>query len=216
MEVKVYNQEAKDAGNIKLSDDLFGLEWNDELVHQVAVSMMSNKRVAIAHTKGRGEVRGGGKKPWRQKGTGRARHGSIRSPIWVGGGVAHGPSKDKNYSKKINKKMKRKAFFTAFSQKIRDNEVIFVDKLTLNNEKTKEAAGILKNLSGVKGFEKLSTKRKNRAVLALDKKESKIDKSFRNISGMYVSGIKSVNLLDLLTYKYVVVVDPKASLKDWK
>ena len=108
METTVYNQKGTEAGKIKLSEAVFGLKWNADLVHQVVVSMNSVARTNVAHTKNRGEVRGGGKKPWQQKGTGRARHGSIRSPLWVGGGVTHGPRKDKDYSRKVNKKMKSK------------------------------------------------------------------------------------------------------------
>jgi ribosomal protein L4 len=105
----VYTTDGKQKGTIDLPDTIFAQKWNADLVHQVATSIMSNARAATAHTKDRGEVSGGGKKPWKQKGTGRARHGSSRSPIWVGGGVAHGPRNDKSYTKKINAKMKVKA-----------------------------------------------------------------------------------------------------------
>src|SRR6185369_11983395 len=108
-----------------------------------------------------GEVRGGGKKPWQQKGTGRARHGSTRSPIWVGGGVAHGPRKDKNYDRKINKSAKAKAFLTLLSKKFKDGQVLFVESLSFTAPKTKDAKSALVSLSKAKGFEKLSTKRKN-------------------------------------------------------
>ena len=97
MKVDIYNQGAEKTGTLELPKGVFGLPWNEDLVHQVAVAMQANLRVPVAHTKGRGEVAGGGRKPWRQKGTGRARHGSIRSPIWRGGGVTHGPTKGKNY-----------------------------------------------------------------------------------------------------------------------
>lgn len=119
MDAKIYNQKGKESGTLTLDEKVFGLSWNADLVHQVITSMMSNARTPIAHTKTRGEVRGGGKKPWRQKGTGRARHGSTRSPIWVGGGVAHGPRNDKNYARKVNKKMKAKALYTILSQDAR-------------------------------------------------------------------------------------------------
>ena len=102
MESVVYNQEGKSVGKVTLPEALFGLAWNSDMVHQVVTSMMMDKRNAVAHTKNRGEVSGGGKKPWQQKGTGRARHGSTRSPIWVGGGITHGPRKDKNYSNSMN------------------------------------------------------------------------------------------------------------------
>src|SRR5262245_26808838 len=129
METKVYNQQGKETGKLKLPEAVFGLPWNGDLVHQVVVSMQANQREGNAHTKGRGEVRGGGKKPWRQKGTGRARHGSIRSPLWRGGGTTHGPSNERNYEKKINKKMKTKALYTVLSQKNRDGEVVLLDQV---------------------------------------------------------------------------------------
>ena len=111
MEQKVYNQKGEEAGKIKLPESIFGVPWNADLVHQVVVAMTSSMRHSIANTKTRGEVSGGGKKPWQQKGTGRARHGSTRSPIWVGGGIAHGPRKEKNYDRKINKKARAKALW---------------------------------------------------------------------------------------------------------
>ncbi len=153
MEAKIYNQTGKESGTIKLPESVFGVPWNADLVHQVIVSMRSNDREAIAHTKTRGEVAGGGKKPWKQKGTGRARHGSIRSPLWVGGGVAHGPRNDKNFSRKINKKMKAKALFTLLSQKMRDGEVVFIDSLKFDAPKAKDAKAVLSSLSSIKGFE---------------------------------------------------------------
>src|SRR5437870_3990089 len=109
MESTIYTSEGKKKGVITLPDNVFGVAWNDALMHQVVTSMEANARTPVAHVKTRGEVRGGGKKPWQQKGTGRARHGSIRSPIWKGGGVTHGPLKEKNYSRAIPKKMRAKA-----------------------------------------------------------------------------------------------------------
>ncbi|MEW5907844.1 MAG: 50S ribosomal protein L4 [Patescibacteria group bacterium] len=215
MEAKIYNQNAGEAGKIKLAGNIFGLEWNGDLVHQVIVSMKSNIRVPVAHAKSRGEVSGGGRKPWVQKGTGRARHGSIRSPIWVGGGVAHGPLKEKKFSKKINKKMKRKALFTILSEKLKDNEILFLDKINLPQTKTKEASKIISNLSKIKGFDKLETKKENKAILVIAKKDSEITRSFRNISGMKISEINNINVLDLMNYKYLLIENPKEALKYW-
>jgi len=213
MDAKIYNQKGQESGNITLSENVFGLPWNADLVHQVVVSMQSNEREAIAHTKTRGEVRGGGKKPWQQKGTGRARHGSTRSPIWVGGGIAHGPRNDKNYSRKINKKMKAKALYTIMSKKLRDGEILFIDSLSFEAPKAKEAKDVLSALGSIKGFEKLSNKRKNAAFIALAKKESPVVKSFNNFGNVLVDELRNINPVTALNYKYLIITNPKESLK---
>ena len=127
MKVKLYNQNKEEAGQVELPKEIFELKINSDLVHQVVLSQQSNRRQNTASTKGRGEVRGGGKKPWRQKGTGRARHGSIRSPLWRGGGVTFGPTTEKNYKKIIPKKIKRKAVLQVLSAKARENLVLVLD-----------------------------------------------------------------------------------------
>ncbi|HEU0080748.1 MAG TPA: 50S ribosomal protein L4 [Candidatus Paceibacterota bacterium] len=218
MEATIYNTKGAAAGKLKLSEKAFGLPWNADLVHQVMHSMMSTARQPIAHTKTRGEVRGGGKKPWRQKGTGRARHGSTRSPIWVGGGVAHGPRSDKNYDRKVNKAMKNKAFLTLLSRKYRDGEVLFVESLSFKAPKTAEAKAALVSLSKAKGphgqsFEKLSTKRNNAAFIALAKKDANVEKSFRNIGSVVVDETRNLNLLDLLQKTFIVIENPAESIK---
>lgn len=212
MEVKLYNQNGEKVGRIELPTGVFNLKWNPDLIHQVVTSMQSNLRRPVAHAKSRGEVRGGGRKPWRQKGTGRARHGSIRSPLWRGGGVTHGPLKEKDYSKKINKKMKKKAFFIVLSQKLRDNEILFLDKIALSRPKTKEANEIIKKISQVSGFEKLLNKKTNRAMIALPKKELEIKRSFQNLPGLEVAETRNINVLDLLTYKYLILVSPNEKM----
>ncbi|HEU5114478.1 MAG TPA: 50S ribosomal protein L4 [Candidatus Paceibacterota bacterium] len=212
-EATIYSKDGKSAGTIALSEKVFGLPWNSDLVHQVMHSMMSTARQPIAHTKTRGEVRGGGKKPWRQKGTGRARHGSTRSPIWVGGGVAHGPRNDKNYDRKINKTMKAKAFLTVLSRKYKDGEVIFVESFGMTAPKTADAAKALSNLSKAEGFAKLSTKPRNAAFIALSKKDANVERSFKNIGSVTVDEIRNVNLLDLLKHSFVVIENPKEALK---
>ena len=164
MEALIYNQKGEEFGKIQLPETVFGLPKNADLVHQVVISMQSNLRTPVAHTKGRGEVRGGGKKPWQQKGTGRARHGSIRSPIWKGGGVTHGPIKDKNYEKKINKKMKVKALYTILSQKMRDNEILFVDKFSFAKPKTQEAVDVLTSFSKISNYKNIISKKKTRLI----------------------------------------------------
>ncbi len=212
MEAKIYNQIGKEAGTIALPENVFGVNWNADLVHQVLVSSLSNVRHAIAHTKTRGEVRGGGKKPWKQKGTGRARHGSTRSPIWVGGGVAHGPRSDKNFDRKVNRKMKAKALYTILSKKYKDGEILFVDSLSLKETKTKDAREILTTLGGIEGYTALATKRNNAAYIALPGKDSVVEKSFRNFGNISVNEMRNMNPVEVLNYKYIVIADPKASL----
>jgi large subunit ribosomal protein L4 len=207
-EAKVYNQDGKEVDTFKLPENIFSLPWRADLVHQVVVSLMSNKRTNLAHTKDRSEVSGGGKKPWQQKGLGRARHGSTRSPIWVHGGVAHGPRKDKNYDRKVNKKMKAKALFTIISKKIRDNEVFFLDNLKVSAPKAKEGLAILKNLSKIKGGEQILSKRENSTYLAVMKKDVNIDRSFRNFSNLKIDEWRNINPLDVLNYKYLVIDNP--------
>ncbi|MFZ2621170.1 MAG: 50S ribosomal protein L4 [Minisyncoccia bacterium] len=207
LEATVYNQEGKESGKIKIPENVFGLRWNADLVHQVVVSMESGARTNVAHTKNRGEVSGGGKKPWQQKGTGRARHGSTRSPIWRHGGVTHGPRNDKSYEKKINKKMKAKALYTILSAKYKKGEVMFVDDISLRVIKTKNALGVLSNLSKVKGFNDLLSKRKNSAYINLASKDITTEKSFRNFGNLEVDEIRNMNPLDLMKYKYVIISD---------
>jgi large subunit ribosomal protein L4 len=167
---KVYNQSGKEVGEVKLPANIFGLKWNADLVHQVTYSMLSNARTIYAHTKGRGEVSGGGKKPWKQKGTGRARHGSTRSPIWVKGGVTHGPNNLKNYDRKVNKKMKAKALFTILSRKMKDGEIVFVDSIKIAKPKTVDAINVLKSLSKIKDYSDLFSKKNNSAIIATSSK----------------------------------------------
>ncbi|MEK7194300.1 MAG: 50S ribosomal protein L4 [Patescibacteria group bacterium] len=213
MEAQVYDIKGKSTGKINLPENFFGVSWNADLVHQVATSLATNKRTPVAHTKNRGEVRGGGKKPWQQKGTGRARHGSSRSPIWVGGGVTHGPRNEKNYSRTVSKKMKSKALYTILSAKWRDGEILFVDSLNFAKPKTKEALAILKSLSGVKGFEKLSTKKRNAVIVALSAKNVGAEKSMRNIGSIETTEIRNLNPLALLNHKYLIIENPEESLK---
>jgi len=213
MEATVYNQMGKAAGKISLSKDVFGLPWNADLVHEVVRLMNSNSRTNVAHTKDRGEVRGGGRKPWKQKGTGRARHGSIRSPIWVGGGVAHGPRKDKNFERKINRKAKTKALYTILSRKWKDGEILFLDSVTMSAPKSAEAKKILESLSKIKGYEKLAAKKANAAIIALDKKAPAVEKSFRNFGNVDVEEFRNLNPVSVLDHTYLIVANPKESLK---
>lgn len=214
METKIYTKEGKEAGSINLPDALFALEWNGDLVHQVVTGMQSNERAPVAHTKDRSEVSGSNQKPWRQKGTGRARHGQRISPIWRGGGIAHGPRNEKDFSKKINKKMKTKALFTVLSQKLKDNEVIFVDDIATSEPKTKDAKDILKGIASAnESYNALATKRKNAALVLLPGHDEATAKSFRNFSNVEVDEVRNVNPVKLLTYKYVVVAKPDEAVK---
>ena len=151
MDIQVYNQQGKESGTMELPK-IFELPWNADLVHQVVTSQQANQRVNVAHVKNRGEVRGGGKKPWQQKGTGRARHGSIRSPIWKGGGVTHGPTKERSFKKKINHKMATKALAAVVSAKVRDHELLVLDTLSFVSAKTKEAIAVFRQLSTIQPF----------------------------------------------------------------
>lgn len=213
MKALVYNTKGKETGSVELPEALFDAKRNDALVRQVILSMQANARTPVAHTKGRGEVRGGGKKPWKQKGTGRARHGSIRSPIWRGGGTTHGPLKERNFSQKINKKMRAKALAITLSEKLKGGRVLFVDSLSFSAPKTKEAKMILDALSTVKGFDMLSDRRKNSALVLLPKKDPTAMKSFRNMGNVMVDEVRNTNPVDVLTYRYLVLVEPETSVK---
>lgn len=213
LEANVYSQAGKEVSRITLSENVFGAPWNADLVHEVVTSMQGNARANTAHTQFRGEVRGGGKKPWRQKGTGRARHGSTRSPIWAGGGVAHGPRNERDYTRKINKNVRAKALASALSQKFASGNVLFVDMLSFEKPQTKDARAFLTALSAVKGAEDLRTKRKNAALIVLDGRAQETELSFRNMGNTHVVSVKDVNPVDVLTYKYVVVAKPEETLK---
>ncbi len=195
MNVKVYNQEGKEIGKAELPAEIFALPMNKDLVHQAVVSQMANARQVLAHTKDRSEKRGGGRKPWRQKGTGRARHGSIRSPIWRGGGVTFGPSKERVFTKKINKKMKRQALFMALSSKVKDKEMILLDKIELAEAKTKEMIKVLNNL-------KIS----KTVLVVLDKTNQKIIRAANNIPKIKTIRADSLNVVDVLSYKYLLML----------
>ena len=213
MDTKIFSQEGKEVGTMKLPESIATATWNADLVHEVVVSMQSNARAGTAHTKDRSEVRGGGKKPWRQKGTGRARHGSRRSPIWTGGGVTFGPRNEKDYSKKINKNVKAKALAITLAKKNTDGELILVESLSFEQPKTAVAKEFVTALAKGADIEELATKRKNTALVVLNGRDENTEKSFQNFGNMEVKQAKDINVLDLLTYKYVVVVNPEESMK---
>ncbi|MBP9757855.1 MAG: 50S ribosomal protein L4 [Candidatus Pacebacteria bacterium] len=209
MKTDIFDIKGKKAGTVELPEAVFGLPWNEALMHQVIVSMQANARTNVAHAKTRGEVRGGGKKPWQQKGTGRSRHGSSRSPIWKGGGVTHGPRNEKVYGREIPKKMRAKALFVALSQKMRDGQLLFVDSFGLTAPKTGDAKKALIALSSVKGFEALSgSKKHNLALIASTEKSEAAAKSFRNIGSVSFDQVTNLNPVTVLKYKYIVIENP--------
>lgn len=195
MEAKVYNNKGEEKGKLKLSDKVFGLSWNSDLVRQVFLSERANSRKVIAHTKDRSEVSGGGKKPWQQKGTGRARHGSSRSPIWVGGGITHGPRKDRDYSEKINKKARRKAILTILSQKQKDGEILFLEDLKVADSKTKNANAIIKKLPIGDAT----------ALVILPKKDEGTWRAFRNLKNISLAEARNITTTDLLSNKFLII-----------
>jgi large subunit ribosomal protein L4 len=208
LDITMFNQKGASAGTFTLPKKVFGLAWNADLVHQVVVGMQANKRAGTAHTKDRSEVSGGGKKPWKQKGTGRARHGSNRSPIWTGGGVTFGPRNDKDYSQKINKKMRVKALFTVLSRKVADEAVLIVDALAFDTMKTKDANATLATFAGIKGFEKLGSKKPTTALVILPEHNAVVEKSFANLSGVTILTVNDLNALNAMSFHHVVLVDP--------
>lgn len=210
MDSPIYNSAGKQTGTIALPERIFGVKWNDALMHQVVTSMQANARPNVAHTKGRGEVRGGGRKPWKQKGTGRARHGSIRSPIWRGGGVTHGPRAEKMYGRAIPKKMRAKALFMALSKKLANSQVIFVDSLGISEPKTAVAMATLVALSKA-GFDQLK-KSKNAALIATSSRSEAVAKSFRNIGNVSCMPISDLNPVAVLSKSYIVIENPEAAV----
>jgi len=201
MIVNSYNQEGKKTGQARLPKEIFDVQMNPDLVHQVVVSQMANQRRIIAKTKTRAEVRGGGRKPWRQKGTGRARAGSIRSPIWRGGGKTFGPTTEKVFKKRIPKKIKRKALFMILSAKVKAHLILVLDSLKIEKPKTKDMVKILNKLPC-----KLSS-----VLIALPRMDNNIIKAVGNIQKVDTIQAKDLNALNLLSYKYLVI--PKEALK---
>lgn len=206
MKTTIYNTQGKEAGSIDLPETYFGVSWNEALMHEVVVSMQSNQRSGLAQAKDRSAVAGGGKKPWKQKGTGRARHGSSRSPIWIGGGVTHGPLAAKDYSKKINRKVMAKALATALSAKLEKGQMVLVDQLT-GTAKTKAAREALKALAEGSGQTEMATRRNNGTLVAVSEK-SENELGLRNLPGVAVTEIRNLNPLDILSYRYLVVENP--------
>ena len=193
--VSVYNIEGKEVGSIELNDAVFGVEVNEHLVHMAVVSQLANNRQGTQKAKTRSEVSGGGRKPWRQKGTGRARQGSIRAPQWIKGGIALGP-KPRSYKYTVNKKERQLAVKSVLSSKVLENELVVVDSLPLNDIKTKEMVKALSNL-----------KVEGKALIMLPEKNEKVQKSARNIEGVKTTLVETINVYDLLKYNKLVVTE---------
>jgi large subunit ribosomal protein L4 len=191
--VSVYNQTGSQVGTIALSDAIFAVKPDQAIIHEAMVAQRANARRAIANTKTRGEVRGGGKKPWKQKGTGRARQGSIRSPQWVGGGITFGPTSERNFSLKINKKVKRKALFMALSDKVLSQKFMVLESMDTSSAKTKQAASVIAKLPIDRNV-----------LLVVSGASTVLMRMVRNLPNVKLVSANSVNLIDVLTYRSVV------------
>lgn len=191
--ITVYNLSGKKVEEISLEEKVFGAKRNDSLVHQVYVALLSNMRQVLAHTKNRGERAGSGKKPWQQKGTGRARVGSVRNPAWKKGGVVFGPRKDRNFTQKINKKMKDSAMKAVLSGKVKDEQLIVVDSLTISEIKTKLVAEALKAL-----------KIKGSSLFVFSDNEAKTYRAVKNLPKVSGMTAKQLNIKEILDHKYLI------------
>jgi len=201
--VDVYDIKGKKVSDIDLKEEIFGIIPNEAVVHSVLVNYLANQRQGTQSTKTRAEVSGGGKKPWKQKGTGRARQGSTRSPQWIKGGIALGP-KPRSYTYKVNKKERRLAVKSLLSSKVIENELVVVDKLAFDEIKTKSMANALTNL-----------KVEGKALILLPEKNENVQKSARNIEGVKTSLVNTINVYDLLKYtKLVVTIDTIKKLEE--
>ncbi len=192
-QIKVYNQAGEVTGSLELNPALFGVKVNPALVHSVVVAQQANARRSIANTKTRGEVRGGGKKPWKQKGTGRARQGSIRAPQWIGGGITFGPRSERNFSVKVNRKMKQKALFMALSSKVTDQQMLVLETFLPAEPKTKLAVQL---------FARLPIKRK--ALCVLPGSNPIFLRMIRNVSQFKAVTANSLSVVDVLAYPTLI------------
>ncbi|MFA5744941.1 MAG: 50S ribosomal protein L4 [Candidatus Paceibacterota bacterium] len=208
-ELSIFSMEGKKVGAITLPESIFGMPWRNDLVHQVTTAMQANMRQNRAHTKDRSEVSGGGKKPWKQKGTGQARSGSSRSPIWRHGGVTFGPRSERDYSEKINRKMRIGALVSVLSRKAKDGEIILVDKFSFAAPKTAIAKNTLTALAASADAKTLMTKKKNSALLALASYDMKVIKSFSNLGNVMTEELRNLNPLEVMTHKYLVIEKPE-------
>lgn len=212
MKTKVYNQTGKESKEIDLPENIFGVDFNGDLVSQVLFIQRSNRRAGTAQTKDRSQVAGSNKKPWRQKGTGQARHGQKSSPIWRHGGVTHGPTNERNYKKELPKAMKNAALFNLLSAKLRDGQVLLVDELKTKDAKTKEAVTMMKALATIKGYENLDFKKQGNVYLTFPKLEVSEKRAFKNLPYVNVHNLDDINPLDIANARYIVLVNPEATV----
>ena len=189
--VSVYNMEGKEVGTIELNDAVFGVEVNEHLVHMAVVAQLANKRQGTQKAKTRSEVSGGGRKPWRQKGTGHARQGSTRAPQWTGGGIVFAPT-PRDYTIRLNKKEKRAALKSALTSRVLENKFIVVDELKLDEIKTKKIQNVLNNL------------KVNKALVVVDENSDNVVKSAKNIQSVKTAYVNTINVYDILKYNTVV------------
>ena len=209
MKTSLYNESGKSVGEVAIPSALYTVPMNQDLIQQVIVGMQSNARANTAHTKMRGEVAGGGRKPWQQKGTGRARHGSKRSPIWIGGGITFGPRNERNYDKKINKKMKQKALLVMLSEAMNTAKIMFVQSIPEAISKTKDAMNFLVNLSHIEGFKTINTlSNKNNILLIVPEITDNVVQAFRNLPHVWIEEARAVNTLHIAHARYILVVSP--------
>jgi len=191
--IDVYNVEGKKVSDVELKENVFGIVPNEEIVHSVLLNFLANQRQGTQSTKTRSEVSGGGRKPWRQKGTGRARQGSIRAPQWIGGGIALGP-KPRSYKYRVNKKERRLAIKSVLSSKVLENQLTVVDKFAFDEIKTKQMVNALENL-----------KVTGKTLVVLPEKDEKVQKSARNIENVKTTLVNTINVYDLLKYTNLVL-----------
>jgi large subunit ribosomal protein L4 len=206
MQTDVYNLNNQKVGTVDLPENIFGAKWNEPLVKQVVEAQRANARTPWAHAKTRSEVRGGGKKPWRQKGTGRARHGSIRSPLWVDGGKAHGPRNERDYSQKVNKKMKRVALFSVLSRKAKDGELKVFENFMLEAPKTKVLASTLNALLHANAASAKKRAMKRYDVLFVAEAGNKnLARASANLEKAKALDAVSLNVIDILDHKNLFI-----------
>jgi len=213
LELSVFGMDGKKGKTIALPVEIFSAPWRADLVHQVSTAMQANARQNRAHTKDRSEVSGGGKKPWKQKGTGQARAGSSRSPIWRHGGITFGPRNERDYSEKINRKMRIGALVSVLSRKFKDGEIILVDKFTFTAPKTANALAMLNALDKGAEAKFLVSKKKNSALLAMATYDANILKSFHNLGNVMTEEVRNINPVEVLSNKYLIIENPEVAFK---